>query len=201
MPTNKPKAESVQSLSVNKTIAIAAMGTLIVVLLCGFAAKTLISFIGFNGRVIDKKNTANEQLKANLPAVTALAASYVELGSKLQLINDALPTTPDFPSVVSTIEAIAGSSGVRLKSVTTANTTPVAAVTSTVPQSFEFSVSVAGSYDNLLKFFSNIELSSRPMKLLGLTQTGSSSAQSADLKLQTYYQAAVDTTPKSEVIK
>lgn len=203
-----------------KPIAVMALGAVVVVLICVFLANGLIGKVGFNTRLMAKKQIAADQLKANVSAVKTLEESYNQLGNKTQLITDALPTKPDFPGIVAMSEVIAGTSGVKLKIVTAptiasgpapvlTSVGPVAATPKvaasvnvvSVPLPFAYIVTVEGNYDNVLKFLANLELSARPLKLLSVKQSGTAADQTAEIQLQTYYQGAFDTSAKTEVVK
>ncbi len=207
MAINKP--ESKQTLSTNNTIAVSAIATLVVMLVTAFLVKSLVGRILFNNKVIAKKQAASTQLALNVKAVEQLVEKYNQLENRVQLVNDALPTKPDFPTLVAMTESIAGASGVKLKAVNTAlNTTaPTAAAAAPVavaisgPVPFVYSAVVSGNYDSMMKFLANLELSSRPIRVLSIVHTGATADQTVDVKLQTYYQPAADISLKKEVVK
>lgn len=209
MAQNKPESKAV--LSTNNLVAILAICSLAAVLVSVFITKSLVGKIVHNGKVLDKKTAASKQLAANVEAVNALADKYNDLGGRVTLVMDALPTKPDFPAIVAMTEAMAGFSGVRLKSVNTALETPTVAANTaqtvvtpsgiSTPLPFSYTVSVAGNYDNIIKFLSSLEISSRPVQVLSIAQSGTTTDQSVDIRVQTYYQAVADTSLKTEVVK
>jgi hypothetical protein len=203
-------AQNKTALSTNNIVAIAAISSLIAVIVSFFLAKNLYGNITYNNKVIAKKTAANKQLELNVVAVESLVREYQNLGSRVQLVDDALPTKPDFASIIAMSEALAGASGVRLRAVTSSEAPaeepvpgqPVVGPSEVpAPKPFIFGMNVSGNYDDVLKYLSNLELSSRSLQILSISHAGASSDQSFDVKLQTYYQPAADTTLRTEVVK
>jgi Tfp pilus assembly protein PilO len=197
------------AISTNNFIIMVIVASFLVVLLAGFVTKQLVGQIMFNNRVVSKKAAASRQLKQNLEAIPQLQSNYANLGARGQLVLDSLPSTPDFPAAVSMLEVMAGTSGVRLKSVSPGDTEVQLASAETSGQGqlasgaqpVSIRLTVEGSYDSLLSFYKNIELSSRPLKVVSIDQSGVTASQAADIGLTTYYQAPADLSPKTEVVK
>jgi hypothetical protein len=204
----KKHQEHKGSVSTSTFITVSVLVSIVVLLLSAFATQKLIGDIRFNNRVIVKKSAANRQLKENLEAIPQLKANYDSLGPRVQLIMDSLPKTPDYPAAVSMLEVMAGTSGVRLKSVSpegSAGATDVASGQSgqpaSGPASHVVTASVEGTYDNLLRFYANLEIGSRPLKVTAITQDGATGSQEAQVEFSSYYQGPVNLTPKTEVVK
>lgn len=203
-------ADKKSELSTNNLILVVALVSLVVIIITLLLARGLFEQLGLNNRVLAKKTAASRQVKANLDAIPDLISNYEALGSRIQLIENSLPQKPDFPGLLSTLEVMAGTSGVRLSAVTEASN-PTQAFSATGanttatpakgPQSLNFSLETGGSYTNLLSFFRTFEISSRPMRLISLQFKGTSSAIRSTVDMQTHYQGPVDLTPKTEVVK
>ncbi len=192
----------------NTYIAIVAVITVLVVVVCGFIAKSLIGSIITDSQLIIKQNTANNDLSTKLQNIPQLINNYNSLSNKQQLIADALPSNPDFPQLVSIAQAMSLDSGVTLKSVaptansgtgsTTATPTPGSSVGA---QPYQFNVQVEGTYGQVVQFFKDIELSARPIKVLSTQLTGDGTALQADISLQTYYEGPATINDQTEPLQ
>lgn len=196
-------AKNKAALSTNNYILLAILITIVVVLVSALIGAKLVDQAKLNSKVISKKSQANKQLKENLDILGNLKQQYDNLGSKKQLISAAMPSMPDFPAIVSAMEVVAGTSGVKLKSVTPSidKTDLASTPAGNGPQEFLYSVTIEGNYDNVLKFLGNVELTARPSKVISMTQSGSGNLQMVEINLVTYYQAPADLTPKTEEVK
>ncbi|HSX14521.1 MAG TPA: hypothetical protein VLE72_01235 [Candidatus Saccharimonadales bacterium] len=214
-------------LSTNALIALSAVAVALVVIIVLVFGRSLIKRIGHNNAVITKKASAEKQLKQNLANLPGLSQAYSNLGPTKTVINDALPTTASFPDLVATIESIAGTSGVALQSVSPAlvssaaassaaptSSSPSAAVQSingtsssttsvqpSGPQPYQFSMSIQGNYDSLVKFLHNLQLSARPIIISGVQVTGTNDALTATVTGQTFYFNPQVLEDKTEVVK
>jgi Tfp pilus assembly protein PilO len=214
------KAVAKHEISTNNYIAIVAVVTLLVVLVCGFVGKFLISSIILNTKVVAGETTATFALDTKLKNIPVLIDNYHNLGDKQKLIKDGLPNTADFPQIISIAQNMASQAGVQLKSVspesaagTTSSSTGATAATSTgstssgstsTPsgaQPYTYSVTVVGSYSRIVDFFRNVELSVRPMKVVQTEFNGDSGNVSVDAKIQTYYQDKAKIDDSTEVVK
>lgn len=210
MATNKPAANTAAAqheLSTNNFIIVASLVTLIAVILSIVGLKNLIPQLLLNNRVIAKKSLAANQLATNLQNIPTLKQNYAALGGNANLISDSLPAKPDFPAIVSAMDVMASSSGIKLKSVspsataTLANPGAPAGAAATTPQPVSFSITLEGSYDAVLKFLTNIELSSRMTKVVSVNQAGPSTGQTYQASLTTFYQPPADLSLKMETVK
>lgn len=205
MATSKQATVSAHELSTNNFIVVAALITIVAVILSGFACKALFAQLLLNNHVIQKKSIADNQLKTNLTNLQSLHNSYDQLGGYQGLISDSLPIKPDFPALVSTLDVIASQSSVKLKSISPdSNASAVEATPSTdatAPVAVPFSLTVTGNYDSMLRFFANLELSSRPMRVTGVTQSGPATSQEVQVTLSSYYQPPADLSLKTETVQ
>ncbi|HUC86895.1 MAG TPA: hypothetical protein VMR75_01015 [Candidatus Saccharimonadales bacterium] len=224
-PAKKPAATTPPSQAVvkrdskaNNYIAVIAVVTVLVVLVCGLAAKSLLGSIILDGKLIVHTNQAKTDLDTKLRNIPILISNYNALGSKQQLIADALPNDPDFPALISIAQAMSADSGLTLKSISPDNSasntavnpgavgaavTPGAttSVSSTKPTPYLFDVEVAGTYPQVVHFFDDVQLSARPMKVVNTDFNGDGSALQVSIILQTYYQGAANTNDKTETLK
>lgn len=214
----------VKKVSTTNLVLLAALVAGISLVILILAGRVLWKQITLNGRVISKKQAAEKQLKANIEAIPTLTQNYQSLDGTKDTINNALPTKADFPALVAMMEAVAGTSGVELDSVSpsangsataspataaqvTTNPTAVAAATSGVnttvsePTKTEFSVSIKGTYANITTFLTNLQLSARPVSYSSMKLSGTTADLTADLDLYSYYYAPTVLQDKTEVVK
>jgi hypothetical protein len=199
MASNDPKTQ----LSNNNLIIIMILVSVLVIGVSGIAVNALWKSIQLDGKVITKKSVADKQVKADVAAAPNLIESYKALGPQGAILEDAMPTTVDYPSLLVTFENMSKDTGLVLKDVTPssvlgANTTPAPASTSgsatPTPQSASYAVTLKGSgtnsYEALKSMLDHVEKSARPMTINGVTIAGSSSGISAVISLDTYYMDA-----------
>lgn len=214
--------KTTDKLSSNNLFIVILLITLVVIGITVLASKALISTIVRDTKVASAKLTADNQLKENQKNAPELVNSYQSLGPSAAVLVTALPNTPDFPSIIVTLENIGKLSGVRVKTVTpsaatsaapvattttpatdtaaTASTTTAAAdakPTTPEPQTFTYSVGLAGSYDSIQRFLKALEVSARPVRVTEVQFSGTGAALAATMNIQTYYQDKA-TLPFSE---
>jgi hypothetical protein len=210
------KVATKKELSTNNYIAAIMAGTLIIVIVCGLVGKGMVHSLVINTKVIAGQAQAKGNLDTKLNNIPILLNNYQNLGSAKQLIADGLPTSPDFPQIISILQGISAASGVTLSgaspaasdsvsdSATTA--TPAAAATTTSPTSgtptpYLFGCTVAGPYAQIVSFFQNLNLSDRPMRVTSAQFAGSTGNVSVNLTIQTYYQAEASVNDTTVPVK
>jgi Tfp pilus assembly protein PilO len=188
-----------EQLSNNNLIIVMMLVTLLVLGVTGFAANLLVQSIGVDNKVVGAKAKAESQLKDDLKVAPNLVSAYDALGPEGAILDDALPTTADFPALIVLLENISTDAGMKLKNVTPATTGLLAGVTPDAPgatpavQTYPFVINVDGRFDSILTLLDHLEKSARPMKVTGLHFAGSGNALSGEIDIQTYFQ------PKSEL--
>lgn len=219
MASSKPvvaKTTLKKELSTNNYVAAVIAVTLIVVIICGLVAKSMLGSLIINTKLIAGKAQAKSALDTKLSNIPTLLSNYQNLGNAKQLIADGLPNNPDFPQIVSILQSISAASGVTLKDATpstgiTATTAPAAATTAppvagtpvsaTSPTPYTFAATIGGPYNQVVSFFKNLELSDRPLHVTSAQFTGDGSSVSVQLTIQTYYQPQADVGDKTEPVK
>lgn len=150
----------------------------------------------YNDRVITAKTEARDQLQSNITNIGQLAEQFEALNSSpttnSTAILHALPPTYDYSALATSIQSLAERSGVRFVG-SIGPDQSASAVTSAVtsqPQPIPLSLQVNGSYDNVVKFIKNLELSIRPISVISTTYTGTNNNIQAILQAETFYQPA-----------
>ena len=208
---SKPK------LSTNNLIAVSALVSLLAVVALFLVGRTLVSKAILNGKVISAKLKAEHQLDANLSTLPTLASSYQGLGNLQGVIETSMPTTPDFPALTATLESIAGQSGVELDSVapgaaaagtatvapssTTGTSVTAASSATDSAQQYPINIAVKGTYQNVLKLLSNLQISARPFNVTAVAATGTTPEVTANIDVTAYYYNPLVLQNKTEVIK
>lgn len=65
-------------------------------------------------KTLADREEANEQLTTKLASLSNLQAEYKNLGTTLERVNTAIPTTPDLPSLFAKIQTLASENGITL---------------------------------------------------------------------------------------
>jgi Tfp pilus assembly protein PilO len=197
-----------EQLSSNNLIIIILLVTLLVVGVTALVGKSLVTTIIRDTKVVQKKSAAEKQLKKNVEAAPKLVSSYAQMQEKAGVLADALPNTPDFASLIVTLENMTNVAGLKLKSVTPAagisaegETAVGDSSVSPAPQPYKFGLVFSGTYVGLTKLLTEIETSARPMRVLDMQLTGGGSSLNGILDLETYYQAKAQLPFSTETVK
>jgi hypothetical protein len=115
-----------KQMSGNNLVIIMVLISLIVIGVTALSVKFLITSIILDSHVLKAKLSADATVKQDVTNAPQLINSYNALGTGTQTLNDALPTSVDFPSLVIEMENMAGTAGVSLLGVTTSENTVTA---------------------------------------------------------------------------
>jgi len=177
------------------------------------ATKTLLSQSSYQSRVIAQKREALKTLRADITAAGQLDSSYNAFvstsqnalggdpngngpqdGDNTKIVLDALPSSYDFPALVTSLEAMLNSQSVTTNSISGSDdeVAQSANQSSATPQpvAIPFQVTVTGNYAGIQGLISQFEHSIRPIQLQTLDLTGSQDTLSLSITAQTYYQPA-----------
>lgn len=206
---NKPKIDT------NNSGVIAGGMVLAMLAIVGsfLISRHLIGDISFNAKVLDRKNDVSNRLNANAGALDELQANFAQLeqdGPQPVDIITALPSDPAYPDLAAELEAMAILSQVSLLSIALTSDSGAAVspdgtiieeATASVgdgeqeaaspiplPQPVQFQVNATTrSYTDLRKFFRNVEVALRPMKITAIKLTANEGTLQAELILDTHY--------------
>lgn len=189
------------------------------------ATKTLISQAAYQNRVIDAKRKTVSQLKADISATDQLKSSYNAFvdtpqnviggnsdgtgsqdGNNAKIVLDALPSSYDFPGLVSSLDNLLTSqNGVQIDSIsgTDAETTEGSNQSSSSPQpvAMPFTISVSGSYSAMQQVITVLGRSIRPIQIQTVILNGTNSNMTMTITAQTFYQPAKSLNFSQEVVK
>lgn len=196
-----------------KTIMIAAGIGVFVVVFTLIAAKDLIGQISYQGRVISAQKTALAQLHANEAASKNLVSSYDAFinnpinalggsstgsgsqdGNNAVLVQNALPTSYDFPALTSSLEKLISNTGMTIQSITgqdqQAEQQSNTSSSNPQPVAIPFSISAQGSVTQAQSLVSEFEHSIRPFQIQTLELKGDQNSMTVNITAQTYFQPA-----------
>lgn len=209
-----PSTKRVQIDKANTTIVVVTSVAAFILVFCAVATKTLASQAAYQNRVMDKKRVAVKELKANVTAGKGLQAYYNAFantptniiggtaagtgdndGSNVDIILDALPSSYDFPALVTSLDSLMSQQGVQISGIGgTDDEVAQAAQTSSdtpAPIAMPFEVTVAGNYDSVRGMVDAFEKSVRPMQVQSMRISAQDKNQlGLDLSAQTFYQPA-----------
>lgn len=188
------------------------------------AGKSLLSQRSYQARVIDKKETARDTLKANVESSKSLTNYYKAFtstssniiggnpggngdrdGDSAKIILDALPYTYDFPGLASSIEKIMSKNSLKIQSISGSDdqVAQQVNVSSPTPQpiAIPFQVTASGSYKSIQSLFEIVERSIRPIQIQNLSLSGGSDDMTINFTAQTFYQPSVSIEAKTEEVQ
>ena len=188
------------------------------------ATKTLISQATYQNRVIGAKHDALNQLKKDLSAVTTLKKSYTAFntttqnaiggnpngigrqdGNNSKIVLDALPSSYDFPTLTTSLEALLAGQNVKINTISgtddeVAQSTNQSSA-SPKPIPIPFQLSVSSSYNGIKGVIGAFEHSIRPIQITTLDLSGDQSNLTLAVNAQTYYQPAKSLNIETKVVK
>ncbi|HEX5447620.1 MAG TPA: hypothetical protein VFW90_00200 [Candidatus Saccharimonadales bacterium] len=209
-----------KSLQIDKTqskILGVVVAATVVSIFCLTGAKVLIGKALYQQRVISARNSSAKQLSADVKDAGTLTTQYNDVflgtdseniiggdaqapdtaappdGDNGKIVLDALPTTYDFPALLTSLSNLLGSDGMGAQSIggsdqsTTVNSTP-----SYNPQAQQIDLTITGSttYSGASRLLKDLEKSIRPFDITHLTLSGDQSNLAVSMDLSTYYQPA-----------
>lgn len=209
MANARPSGKRIQISKANTTmvavIAIASFVTMFSLV----AAKALWDQRSFQARVITEKEVARNQLKANVAAVDSLVNSYKAFvgtpenviggspsgkgdrdGDNAKIVLDALPSKYDFPALASSIEKLLQSGDYTIENITGTDdeaNQQAAQTQANTPVEIPFQIGASGSYPNIQKLVSSLELSIRPFTITKVTFTGEDNKLQTQINGKSYY--------------
>lgn len=208
----------------NKRIVVATAVAAFIVVFALFAAKSLVSQMTYQNKIISGKKKAVSQLKADLSARDSLVESYKTFvsssqnliggnpqgtgandGDNSKIILDALPSKYDFPALTTSLEKLINDQGLQIVSIsgTDDEIAQSANQSSSNPQPVKmpFQVQVNGSYAAVQNLISVLDRSIRPFQIQTIELSGTDSSMTATISANTYYQPAKNLNIKTQVVK
>jgi hypothetical protein len=210
----------------NTSIVAAAAGAGFIVVFSLVASITLVGQMKYQSHVITAKKKALTQLKADISATNSLVQRYSVFqggspnliggnssasatgpqdGDNAKIVLDALPSSYDFPALITSLEKVLTSQNVNIESIggsddELAQGNNISSSTPTpVPMPFQFSVS--GDYASIQSVPKALESSIRPIQVQTIDLSGAQSKLTLNVIAQTFYQPAKSLKISTKVIK
>ncbi len=174
------------------------------------SSKVLLAKYNYQNKVIGLQQKALTTLNQDIAASNSLKSSYsnfvnkqvniiggiaslpnsIKGGDNAKIVLDALPSSYDFPELVTMLQSLLLSQGVTVNSISgtdqSGNTSSSSGVT---PMPFQLSVS--GSYTQIQNLMNAFESSIRPIDIQQIHLSGSQSNLTLVISAQTYYQPGI----------
>lgn len=192
-------------------VAVAA----VVSVFCLVSAKALLSQAAYHRKVINAKNAAVKQMKANVDSVNTLKTQYEAFnsmnpnaiggkntssanavppdGDNSRVVLDALPTNYDFPALITSVAKIMSLSHIGNPGVSGSDqSASTSSDPSSNPQPIEIPLTITGmsSYGGAQSLIGDFERSTRPFDITHLQLSGTSDATTISATVKTYFQPA-----------
>lgn len=172
-------------------------------------SRALLAQISYQNRVISAKQTAKDSLTANVQALNQLKNAYYafdntpesiigtsEKNSKVVL--DALPSTYDFPALVTSLEQILKLGGYAIESIggsddeiAQISAEQSVGLNAAEPVEIPFQVEVTTSYDGAQQLVRDLDRTIRPMHIQSIELNGGDSSMKVSISAKTYYKPGI----------
>lgn len=191
----------------NSTVFIATAVAAVIVVFSVISVRFLWQRKSYNDRVITAKTTARNDLQTNLENLDKLAEQFPALNesttTNASTILHALPPTYDYAALATSVEFLARQAGVTLTGGLGEDQSSSALTSASVssPQEVPLDLQVTGSYENVVKFVQNLEVSIRPIVVTSANYSGGTAGISARISATTYYQPARNLDVQKEQVR
>lgn len=218
--TKKISLKKIQLDKTNKTIYLVVLSCSVIAALALVSGKSFISESLYYRRILEKKEKAVSQLKSNESALGTLKDSYAAFvsqdpnaiggrlsgtadrdGDNAKLVLDALPSTYDFPALVSSLEKIL--SGYKIDGISGTDDYITQSQIETPGELVEipFTISVTTDYEGMVRLSDILDKSIRPIVVKTVDVSGQSPTLSVVINAKTYYQTSKSMEVKTETLR
>jgi hypothetical protein len=209
----------------NVSVVIAISITAFITMFSLVAAKALLSQRSYQSRVIHARETARNQLEANIKAADTLTDSYQQFvsaqenviggsttgtgerdGDNARIVLDALPSKYDFPALTTSLEKLVKGQHLIISAISgvddESNQQGLAESATPTAVEMPFKLGVKGTYENAQSLIVVLEKSIRPFSIDKLElKAGQDNQLELTIDAKTYYQPEKSFEFKSEVVK
>lgn len=205
----------------NTVVVVAVAIAAFVLVFTLFATNALLAQRNYQSRVIEKKEIARDQLQENLDAVESLRSSYQTFistpsniiggasegdgerdGDNARIVLDALPSSYDFPALMTSIEKILLAENVTINSISgTDDELSQRDLLGDQPVEIPFNIGVAGNYESIQSLIDTLEASIRPFNVNRFSLRGDDDSLRLELQVHSYFQPEKRFTVESEVVQ
>lgn len=163
-----------------------------------FAIRPALITIAKLTKEIQDREKINKQLESKVKTLTKVQSAYEEILPKIPLIDAALPKKPEFENLERKIEYLAWQNGVIITAgsfssfpvigdkpeETTKTKKPAEEISEAenLAEQINISLSIAGSYDSIKNFITNLEQLDRVIKIKAIVFSKKTKVKGADLQ-------------------
>ena len=211
-------------LKANSTIVVVTSVAAFVIIFLLVASKTLLGQAMYQNRVATQKKVALVQIKADITTSKSLISSYDAFnnaavniiggssvgtgandGPNSRIILDALPSSYDFPALVTSLEKIVSTRGLTINGIQgvddeVAQQTNVSSPTPQ-PIAIPFQIVAKGNYAAIQALIGDFQNSVRPFQIQKETISGGETDMTLTITAHTYYQPAKTLNVGSKLVK
>jgi hypothetical protein len=200
----------------------------VVTVFCLIATKSLMAQGSYQGHVLTARQKAVKQIKDNVSSAQQLASQYNTVfensgpvnvlggkndisqnaippdGDNARLVLNALPSSYDFPALVTTISKILNSDGIQNPGVSGSDqSASIIIKPSPTPTTIPIVIPISGtsSLAGVKKLFTDLQRSTRPFDITNIQISGGPSNMSFSLSMTTYVQPPKSLDITTKVIK
>ena len=210
----------------SSVVFVVAVATVIIVF-CLVSAKALLAQGAYQRRVVNAKHETVKQLEDNIKAAETLTTQYGSFeganpnaiggksdvadnvvppdGKNSRIVLDALPTSYDFPALISSISKLLTMNNISNKSIGgTDQSAEFSSEPSANPQPVAIElipISGSSSYQSVQALVKDLERSIRPFDLTTMQLSGSNDSVLFNLNVNTYYQPAKNIVLEKKEVK
>jgi len=211
-------------LKANSAIVIVTSVAAFIIIFLLVASKTLFGQAAYQNRIASQKKAALVQIKADIASSKGLVSSYDTFnkvpvniiggnsvgsgpndGPNSRIILDALPSSYDFPALITSIEKIISTRGLTVDSIQGIDEEVAQQSNQSSPNPqpvpVPFQVTVKGNYAAVQALIGDFQNSIRPFQIQKETISGGESDMTLDLTVQTFYQPAKSLNVGSKIVK
>ncbi|HET9721807.1 MAG TPA: hypothetical protein VFP32_02145 [Candidatus Saccharimonadales bacterium] len=212
---NKVAPKRIQISKAQSTMMAATVVATIITVFCLVSVKSLVAQARFQSHVISARRTASQQLQDNVTTAKTLDDQYNQVfeggsttnliggrndtspnaippdGDNGRLVLDALPTSYDFPALLTSLSKLLAQDGLGSPSIggsdqsSTVNDQPVS---NPQPANIDIAISGTGSASNIQSLIKDLERSIRPFNITKVSLNGSETNMTVNITATTYYQ-------------
>lgn len=208
-------------------VLVIALATVVTVF-CLVSSKALLSQAAYQRKVLSETNQTKDKLEANIKAADSLVDNYNNVfignapsnviggrntddagakppdGTNSRIVLDALPTSYDFPALVTSVASILSNANMSSPNIAgTDQSTEVSSAPLADPQPVPINISVSGSssYASVQQLVKDFERSIRPFDVMSITLSGGESQMQVNMNMNTYFQPAKDLSVVEKEVK
>lgn len=194
----------------NKQMVVVAAVAAFITVLCLVAADHFLSIRSYQSKIIAADQTADTQMKADVSSEHRLIQSYAKFVSQnpnvlgtqntsgkykynnATIILDALPSTYDFPALISSVQKLLQNGNFNITSIggqDLSTSTSITPSSNPQPVAIPFSFTIDNAnYQAIQGLFKQMQESIRPLQIDNLSITGSDSSITLTVNAHTYFQ-------------